>query len=374
MAEPVRARRLSDEEGRRLQQIVRRGKHGSVRVRRAMIIMASASGTPAPAIARLVAADEDTVRDVIHLFNQKGLAALDPQWAGGRPRLISDEDIRHIVAAATTRPEKLGLPFTHWSVRKLAACLAADARRPVRVGRERLRQILHSRGISFQRTRTRTWKESADPDKEAKLDRIEYVTSHFPDRCFAFDQFGPLSIRPCHGSSWAPENKPGRLPATYHRIHGIRYFHGCYSLGDDQLWGITRRRKGGDHTLAALKSIRAARQERYRLYVICDNLSANKTPAIRKWAERSHVELCFTPTNASWANPIEAQFGPLRTFVMGGSDHPNHIVLARKLQDYLRWRNANARHPDVLAARRRERARIRSERRQRWGRPKTKAA
>jgi hypothetical protein len=43
MAEPVRAR-LGDEEGRRLLQIVRRGKHGSVRVRRAMIIMASASG------------------------------------------------------------------------------------------------------------------------------------------------------------------------------------------------------------------------------------------------------------------------------------------------------------------------------------------
>jgi Winged helix-turn helix len=77
MAEPVRARRLTDQEGQRLQRIVRRGKHGSVRVRRAMIIMASASGTPAPAIARRVAADEDTVRDVIHLFNEKGLAALD---------------------------------------------------------------------------------------------------------------------------------------------------------------------------------------------------------------------------------------------------------------------------------------------------------
>ena len=67
MAEPVRARRLTDEEGRRLQQIVRRGKHGLVRVRRAMIIMVSASGTLVPAIARLVAANEDTVRDVIHL-------------------------------------------------------------------------------------------------------------------------------------------------------------------------------------------------------------------------------------------------------------------------------------------------------------------
>ena len=369
MAEPVRARRLSDEEGRRLQQIVRRGKHGSIRVRRAMMIMASASGTPVPAIARLVAADEDTVRDVVHAFNAKGLAALDPQWAGGRPRLISDADIEFIVTTATTRPEKLGLPFTHWSLRKLAAHLDS---RGTRIGRERLRQILHERGISFQRTRT--WKESRDPDKEAKPDRIEHVTSHYPDRCFAFDQFGPLSIRPCHGSSWARRTKPSRLPATYHRTHGIRYFHGCYSLGDDQLWGITRHRKGGDHTLAALKSIRAARPGGYRLFVILDNLSANKTPVIRAWAAHANVELCFTPTSASWANPIEAQFGPLRTFVMGGSDHPNHTVLGRRLQDYLRWRNANARHPDILAAQRRERARIRSERQQRWGRPKTKAA
>ena len=68
--EPVRARRLTDQEGRRLLQIVRRGKHGSVRVRRAMIIMASASGP--------------------------------------------------LVAAARTRPEKPVQPFTRWSLRELA--------------------------------------------------------------------------------------------------------------------------------------------------------------------------------------------------------------------------------------------------------------
>ena len=127
------------------------------------------------------------------------------------PRLISDEDTGFIIAAATTRPAALGQPFTHWSLRKLAAYLAANATRVVRTGRERLRQILHARRISFQRTRT--WKESADPDKDAKLDRIEHVTSRFPGRCFAFDQFGPLSIRPAHGSSWARQKKPVRLPA-----------------------------------------------------------------------------------------------------------------------------------------------------------------
>jgi transposase len=115
---------LTDEEGRRLTQIVRRGRGNPIRVRRATIIMASSAVTPVPAIDRLVAADEDTVRDVIHAFNERGLAALDPRWAGGRPRLITDDDIAFIVTTATARPGKLDLPLTRWSIRKLLAHLA----------------------------------------------------------------------------------------------------------------------------------------------------------------------------------------------------------------------------------------------------------
>ena len=56
---------------------------------------------------------------------------------------------------------------------------------------------------------------------------------------------------------------------------------------------------------------------------------------------------------------IECQFGPLREFVLDNSDHPSHLVVANKIHAYLRWRNSNAKHPDVLAAQRRERARRR---------------
>jgi hypothetical protein len=45
---------------------------------------------------------------------------LDPQWAGRRPRLISDEDTEFILATATTRPGRLGCPLTG-SVRKLSS-------------------------------------------------------------------------------------------------------------------------------------------------------------------------------------------------------------------------------------------------------------
>ncbi|GGU02587.1 hypothetical protein GCM10010256_73200 [Streptomyces coeruleorubidus] len=116
MAEPVRVRRLTVQEGQKLPQTVRRGSTSSVRYRRAMMLLASAGGNRVPVIAQLVQADEDTVRDVIHRFNEIGLACLDPRWAGGRPRLLNSDDEDLVVQTATTRPTKLGQPFTRWSL------------------------------------------------------------------------------------------------------------------------------------------------------------------------------------------------------------------------------------------------------------------
>lgn len=65
--------------------------------------------------------------------------------------------------------------------------------------------------------------------------------------------------------------------------------------------------------------------------------------------------------------PCEAHFGPLRQFTIANSDYSDHTVQTRALHAYLCWRNANARHRDVLAAERKERARIRSEKGIRWG-------
>ncbi|MEV4049644.1 helix-turn-helix domain-containing protein [Amycolatopsis sp. NPDC049688] len=124
------------------------------------------------------------------------MASLDPQWAGGRPRLISPENEAFIVATATTRPEALEQPFTRWSLRKLTAYLAKNPQRVVRVGRERLRQFLHKHEITLQRTKR--WKESNDPDRDAKLARIEHVTSKFSDRVFAFDEWTSSEEAP-HG-------------------------------------------------------------------------------------------------------------------------------------------------------------------------------
>jgi hypothetical protein len=77
---------------------------------------------------------------------------------------------------------------------------------------------------------------------------------------------GPLGVRPTAGSCWAERSKPDRLPATYRRTHGVTYFHRCHSVGDDRRWGVNCRRKGTANSLAALKSIRAARSDGAPIY------------------------------------------------------------------------------------------------------------
>ena len=189
------------------------------------------------------------------------------------------------------------------------------------IGRERLRQLLRKHEITFQRTKT--WKESNDPQRDAKLARIEQVTTHFPRPGVRVRRVRTADDPPARPApAGQPKSRPDRLPANYHKLHGVRQFHGCYSVGDDTMWGVVRQQKSAANTLAALKSIRAARPDGAPIYVILDNLSAHKGAAIRAWAARNKVELCFTPTYASWANPIEAHFGPLRTFVIAGLEPP----------------------------------------------------
>src|SRR5579875_182715 len=205
-----------------------------------------------------------------------------------RPRRISPDDEAYIFATAKDRKEKLGRPFTRWSVRKLAEYLGKFSPRRIVVSRERLREILAKHDVTFQRTKT--WKEPNDPDKEQKLDRIEEVMTKYPDRLFAFDEFGPLAVHPVGGCCWAEKKKPQRNRANYHKHCGVRQFHGCYDYGADQLFGVVRERKGVEASLAAIKSCRERRPDGEKVYVILGSLSAHRSKKVKAWCQKNNVE------------------------------------------------------------------------------------
>src|SRR5215212_7730640 len=121
----VFVRPLSHEEAVALKRKAKQAKHFSTR-ERAAILLASNVGNSVPQIAAMWMTDESHLRRVIHEFNERGMASLDPEYRGGRPRRITDSQRRQAVAVAGARPDRQGVALTRWSLPRLTDHLAAE--------------------------------------------------------------------------------------------------------------------------------------------------------------------------------------------------------------------------------------------------------
>jgi transposase len=165
MAPRVEVRALRGPEGKRLLSLVRQAKD-AIASRRAEIILAAVQGDSPPEIAERLFFTPDYVRKVIHAFNGHGVDSLRAQYTnGGAPKKILPEHESNLIELALTPPPLTGQPFNAWTLETL---------REVAIGRrlvpemcvEMVRRILKKHRVSFQRTKT--WKESKDPDFEVK--------------------------------------------------------------------------------------------------------------------------------------------------------------------------------------------------------------
>jgi hypothetical protein len=69
---------------------------------------------------------------------------------------------------------------------------------------------------------------------------------------------GGPAIGPHAGAGRAAKTRPCRSPANYHKRHGVRQFHGCYSVGDDTMWGVAPPQVRGQHPRRAQATARHA--------------------------------------------------------------------------------------------------------------------
>ena len=107
-------------------RIVRRGTGSVVTWRRAQMVLLSAQGMDRPGIARVAFTSEDRVRDVIRNFNTDGFSPLYPKYRGGQPPKLPSPQRREIKKIAKSKPVEHGLPFSAWSLSKLAEFLVAE--------------------------------------------------------------------------------------------------------------------------------------------------------------------------------------------------------------------------------------------------------
>ena len=169
MAGAVAVRAISNEEGNRLLGIVRRSSGSVVTWRRAQMVLLSAQGMDPVRIAEVTFSSPDRVRDVLHNFNADGFDALYPRYGGGRPPTFTLPERRAIKKIALSRPTDHDLPFSTWSLAKLADFLVAEGV-VEDISHEGLRALLREEGVSFQRLKT--FKQSTDPDFETKQTRV----------------------------------------------------------------------------------------------------------------------------------------------------------------------------------------------------------
>ena len=172
MTERLRVRQIDDDEGRRLVRIIRRGSGSVVTWRRAQMVLLSAQGMDVAGIAKVAFTSEDRVRDVIHNFNTDGFSSLYPRYRGGRPPKFTLAQRQEIKKIAKSRPVDHDLPFSTWSLSKLAEFLVAEGVVDD-ISHEGLRALLREEGVTFQRLKT--WKTSKDPDYAVKKARVEHL-------------------------------------------------------------------------------------------------------------------------------------------------------------------------------------------------------
>ena len=284
VAERVRVREIDDDEGRRLVRIVRRDSGSVVTWRRAQMVLLSAQGMDVAGIAKVAFTSEDRVRDVIRNFNADGFGSLYPRYKGGRPPKFTLGQRREVKKIAKSKPAEHDLPFSTWSLAKLADFLVAEGV-VEDISHEGLRALLRAEGVTFQRLKT--WKASKDPRYAEKKGRVEQLYAIAdreitpedgdPEIVFCLDEFGPLNLQPRPGRQWAPvsgkHKEPGRAPrrrmrATYTRTAGVRHLFAALELGEDKLYGHIKPRKTRARFLEFCRYLRSLYPPAVRIAII----------------------------------------------------------------------------------------------------------
>ena len=167
MKPPLQLSPLIPEQIDELNELYRTTKVVRLRTRTQMILLAAEQGMTAPAIAQIVRESDQTVRNWFKRYESEGIEGLKDAPRPGSPGKVTSEYVCQLVEVVRLRPRTLGLPFSMWTLARLADYMAEQT--GIRVGAETVRVHLKRADIVLSRPQHKI--SSPDPEYMVKKRR-----------------------------------------------------------------------------------------------------------------------------------------------------------------------------------------------------------
>lgn len=140
-----------------------------LRTRAQMVLLAAEQQLGMREIAAIVRECEGTVRCWLKRYTTHGIDGLQDKWAGGAPAKVTPAYQDQLLQLVRRRPRSLDLPYSTWTLQRLADYLAEQT--GIRVEKETVR--VHLKAAEIVLSRPQHTISSPDPEYVVKKRRLK---------------------------------------------------------------------------------------------------------------------------------------------------------------------------------------------------------
>lgn len=320
---------LSDDERDELLRLTKRSRVNRALAFRAKLVLACAAGGTDVAVARSHRTTNQTVGKWRKRFFEKRLDGLYDDPRVGAPRKISDADVEAVVVETLESTPK---GRTHWSTRRMA--------KKAGISHATVGRIWRTFGLKPHITES--FKLSPDPQLVDKIRDVVGLYMNPPDKAvvFSFDEKSQIqALERAQPVLPMDLGQPERRTHNYLR-HGTLDLFAALNVATGEVIARCKRQHRSSDFVAFLREIDERVEPQLTVHVVLDNLSAHKSPIVRRWLVRHpRFQFHFTPTYASWLNLVERFFGLLTDEALRRGSHTSVPQLRQAILDYVEVHN-----------------------------------
>jgi transposase len=316
---------LSESESNELVRLTKRARVNRAMAFRAKLVLACADGESNSAVARAHRTSDQTVCKWRRRFVEQRLDGLYDEPRVGAPRKYSDEDVeRVLVQTLETTPKGR----THWSTRKMAAKAG--------MSHSRVGHIWRTFGLKPHLTKS--FKISPDPQLVEKVRDVVGLYLNPPNNAvvFSIDEKSQIqALQRAQPILPMDIGQPERRTHNYVR-HGTLDLYAALNVATGKVIAQCKKKHRSADFVDFLRRIDEQVEPNLQIHVVLDNLSAHKSPVVKRWLARNpRFQFHFTPTYASWLNLVERFFGLLTEEALKRGSHTSIPQLRQAILDYV---------------------------------------